>query len=117
MKLDEALNTLKENGFLVENEITDAIQNNFNNNVNRIREIREENPKRYSKKARSDEEIANTALDWTNKWVKGVIESAVDDYLAGRDYDRIDWDMKLSDFFSQKTINDYENPEVDWTIK
>lgn len=115
MKLEEALNTLKENGFLVENEITDAIQNNFNNNVKSIREIRKE--KRYSKKAQSNEEIENTALEWTNKWVNGVIKRAVNDYLTGRDYDSIDWNMKLSDFFTQKSINNYENPKVDWTIK
>lgn len=120
MKLDEALTTLKENGFLVENEISDTIQNHFNHEVMSRRENLQNMPKGRlgsGKKDRTEEAIADFAWDRTNEWVQGVIEKAIKNYLAGRDYERIDWDLKLSDFFNDKTINDYENPEIDWSEK
>lgn len=120
MDLNEALNTLKENGFLVENEISDTIQNHFQHEVMSRRENLENIPKGRlgsGKKDRTEEAIADFAWKRTNEWVSGVIANAVENYLERRDYERIDWDLKLSDFFNDKTINDYENPETDWTEK
>lgn len=46
MELNEALQTLKENGYLVESEISDTIQNYFNHEVMKHRENLKKNAKR-----------------------------------------------------------------------
>ena len=84
MKLDEALTTLKENGFLVENEISDTIQNHFNHEVMSRRENLQNMPKGRlgsGKKDRTEEAIADFAWKRTNEWVSGVIEYAIENYL------------------------------------
>ena len=120
MNLNEAITELEEHGYLIESEISDTIQNYFNHEVMNHRENLKNMPKGRlgsGKKDRTEEAIANYAWKRTNEWVSGVIVNAVDKYLTKRDYERIDWDLKLSDFFNDKTIDDYENPEIDWSEK
>ena len=94
MELNEAITTLKENGFLVENEISDTIQNHFNHEVMNHRENLKNMPKGRlgsGKKDRTEEAIADYAWKRTNEWVQGVIENAIENIFFNFCYIFLCW--------------------------